>query len=156
MTIPRSVAGRIGHLQRRRRLTVYVTSIGVWLTGAVWLLFHYFIKQVDQFGFANAHPGEKWTLMAHAAFAFFAMWLFGVLWPAHVKKSWNAKIRRWSGGTLFGVTAWLSISGLALYYIGSDFWRTWTSLGHWIIGLAGAIAFAVHLLTRTPRHDRHT
>jgi hypothetical protein len=149
------IKGRVGHLTKRRRYSVYFISIGVWLTGAVWLIFHYFIRQTDQFGFENSHPGEKWALIGHAAFAFYAMWLFGVLWPAHVKRSWNAVVRRGSGGTLFGVTAWLSLTGLALYYIGSDFWRELTSWGHWLVGLAGLVVFLIHLLTRTPRSHRH-
>ena len=143
--------GRVGHLTKRRRYNVYVTSLGVFLTGVVWLIFKYFIKQVDQFGFENAHPGQKWALIAHAAFGFYSLWLFGVLWPAHVKRSWNSHIRRGSGGTLFGVTAWLGLTGLALYYIGSDFWREATSLSHWIIGLGALVVFIIHLLTRTPR-----
>jgi hypothetical protein len=154
MTTAKVLRGRIGHLPKRRRWTVYITSVGVWLTGAVWLIFHYFIKKVDQFGFENVHPAEKWWLIAHASFAFAAMWLFGVLWPGHVKKSWNAHIRRWSGGTLFGVTLWLSLTGFALYYIGSDAWRSWTSLSHWIAGLAALAAFLWHLITRTPRGGR--
>lgn len=147
----KSARGRIGHLPRRRRLTIYVVSIGVWITGAVWLLFHYFVREVDKFGFENAHPAEKWWLIGHAAFALMAVWLFGVLWPGHVKKSWHQKIRRGTGGALFGVTAWLTLTGLALYYIGSDAWRSWTSILHWTVGLAGLGVFAFHLLTRTPR-----
>jgi hypothetical protein len=154
MTV-RSTKGRIGHLQRPRRLTVYAVSIGVWVTGAIWLLFHYFVKQVDKFGFENAHPAEKWWLIGHAAFAFMSIWLFGVLWPAHVKKSWTAHIRRGSGGTLFGITTWLALTGLALYYIGSDTWRSWTSILHWAPGLGAVAIFAWHLLTRTPRSDKH-
>ena len=74
--------------------------------------------------------------------------MFGVLWPGHVKAGWRMKSRRLSGGTLFGVVAWLTLTGLALYYIGSTQWRSWTSIAHWAVGLAAAAAFLLHLPTR--------
>ena len=149
-------AGRVGHLPTRRKVSIYVTSAGVWLTGCVWLVFHYFIKVEDQYGFDTPHPGEHYSLIAHALFAFVAIWFFGVLWPGHVKKSWKAHIRRWSGGFLFGFTTWLTLTGFLLYYVGSDFWRSTTSLAHWIAGIAGLIPFVWHLVTRrATRHKAH-
>jgi hypothetical protein len=139
---------RLGALSRTRRRTLYGISVGVWVTGAVWLVYHYFIRSVDQFGFENAHPHQQWWLIAHAAFGCWALWMFGVLWPGHVKAGWRMKSRRLSGGTLFGVVAWLTLTGLALYYIGSTQWRSWTSIAHWAVGLAAAAAFLLHLPTR--------
>ena len=46
-------AGRVGHLPARRKVSIYVTSAGVWLTGCIWLVFHYFIKVEDDFGFGD-------------------------------------------------------------------------------------------------------
>jgi hypothetical protein len=61
-----------------------------------------------------------------------------------VVRGWKAGMRKPSGGTLFGVLVWLTISGCALYYLGSDEWRSWTSLAHWIPGLAASVVFVVH------------
>jgi hypothetical protein len=146
--IVKKTSARVGALPTRRRITLYIVSAGVWLTGAVWLLYHYFIRTVDNFGFENPDPNQRWWLIAHAVFSLAAVWLFGVLWPNHVKKSWNQNVRRWSGGSLFGVILWLSVTGLALYYIGSDDWRAWTSFAHWVPGLAALLLFLYHLLTR--------
>lgn len=149
--IAKKNTARVGALPLRRRLTTYGISIGVWVTGAVWLIYHYFIRAVDSFGFENPDPNQRWWLIAHAVFSFAAVWMFGVLWPNHVKKSWKQKIRRGSGGTLFGVTLWLTLTGIALYYIGSDAWRSWTSILHWAVGLAALGVFVYHLVTRNSR-----
>ena len=45
---------------------------------------------------------------------------------------------------MFGVTAWLALTGVALYYIGSDAWRDWVSILHWAVGLAALVAFLLH------------
>ena len=146
-----SARGRVGHMSSARRWVLYGTSLAVWLTGAVWLIFRYFIQATDSFGFASPHPAQKWWLIGHAVTSFYGLWWFGLLWPNHVKKSWKAHIRRWTGGVIFGCTAWLALSGCALYYIGNEEVRSWFSLSHWVVGLAALVAFVVHLRTRTPR-----
>jgi hypothetical protein len=147
----RHARGRVGHMSRGRRFRLYTVSIASWCTGVVWLLFHYFVKTVDRFGFEAPHPAEKWLLISHALVSFYALWWFGLLWPNHIKSSWKLHIRRGTGGLLFGCMAWLCVSGCALYYIGSDFWRSWTSILHWAVGVGALFAFVLHLLTRTAR-----
>jgi hypothetical protein len=101
-----------------------------------------------RYGFQSVHPGEKWSLIGHAAASFYALWMFGVLWPNHIKMGWRMRGRRPTGGTLFGVLCWLILSGFGLYYLGSDHWRSWTSLLHWAVGLAALPVFLFHMLTR--------
>jgi len=132
-------------------MTVYAMAAGVWVSGAVWLIFHYFVETTDGFGFSAPHPLEKWWLILHSLFAVGAIWVFGVLWPNHIKKGWTLAARRATGGSMFIMIVWLMGSGVALYYIGSDSWRSWTSLSHWIIGLSALGVFIVHLLTRKRR-----
>ncbi len=144
---------RVGILPPGRKTGIYVISGGVWLTGGFWLVYHYFITQPDAFGFVGPHPLEKWWLIAHAVFAVWAVWMFGLLWPSHIKLGWTTRTRWISGGSLFLVVAWLTITGLLLYYIGSERWRSWTSLAHWIPGLAGLIAFVLHLSFRWFRRE---
>ena len=141
----------VGVLPTRRRLTLYGIAIGVWLTGAVWLIYYYFVRSVDQFGLENIHPHQQWWLIAHAGFSLAAVWMFGVLWPGHIKRGWRMRVRRPTGGSLFGVIAWLTLTGLALYYIGKPELRSWVSLLHWVVGLAGLAVFVLHLLTRRMR-----
>ncbi|MEZ5475509.1 MAG: hypothetical protein R3E72_10950 [Steroidobacteraceae bacterium] len=142
-------SARVGVLPKSRRRTLYVISMGTWVTGAVWLIYHYFVTSVDQFGFENVHPYQHGWLVAHGVFAVAAAWMFGVLWPNHVLRGWKAKVRRTSGGWLFGVVTWLMLTGVALYYIGSTEWRAWTSLAHWIVGLATLLPFLIHWYTRS-------
>ena len=137
-------SARVGALPRRRRLTVYALSIAVWLTGAVWLYFKYFVRVTDEFGFDNEHPQQGWWMIAHAFASFGFIWIFGVLWPVHVKSGWKKKLRRPTGGTLWGITVWLTLSGCALYYIGNDAARSWVSILHWALGLGALVVFLLH------------
>jgi hypothetical protein len=148
---PKRPPTRVGALPTRRRLNIYGIAIGVWVTGAVWLVYHYFVRTIDNFGFENVHPHQQWWLIAHAVFSFAAVWMFGVLWPNHIKKGWKLNTQRLTGGSLFGVITWLTLTGLALYYIGDDALRSWTSILHWGVGLAGLAVFLIHLRTGPSR-----
>jgi hypothetical protein len=141
-------------LSIRRRYGIYAVALAVWITGVGWLVFHYFLKQVDEFGFDAAHPAEKWWLIGHAVVAFYALWWFGLLWTSHVLNAWKARVRRGSGGALFACTAWLALTGCALYYIGSELWRACVSILHWAVGIAAVAAFIYHLQARTARAGR--
>jgi hypothetical protein len=134
---------------RRRRYVIYGAGLGLWLTGAVWLIFHYFVIREGKFGEPLTNPEEEWLIFADAAFSFAAVWLFGLLWDIHVVRAWKTRWRRRSGGTLFGVVAWLTVSGLLLYHVVADTPRYWLSLLHWTIGLATLAVFLVHLLSKS-------
>jgi hypothetical protein len=130
---------------RAHRIGIYVTGGGLWLSGGLWLLFHYFIQ--GQGAFAPApHPLEQWPLRLHGAFAFAAIWVFGLLWGLHVAPGWTGTKRRRSGGVLVGLFSWLTLSGCLLYYVGSDRLRGLTSLLHWSLGLLIPALFLVHRL----------
>jgi hypothetical protein len=135
-------------LPRLRRYTLYGVCMGVWLTGAVWLIYHYFLRTQGRFGLVN-NPLEVWWLRLHAAFSFWAIWMFGLLWGIHIVRGWNANWRRWSGGTVVGFAAVLILTGYGLYYITGESWRSWTSLTHWILGLAALAVFFVHWLSKS-------
>ncbi len=111
------------------RRALYAIGAGVWVSGAIWLLVH-----------------EPWWLRVHGAFAFASVWMFGLLWGAHVTKKWPASRRRWSGGVLTGILAWLTLSGYLLYYTGNETARSIVSVLHWTIGLACPIPFVWHRL----------
>jgi len=141
-------------LTRLRQGLVYAAGLGLWLSGAAWLLLHYFAVRQTEFGPAP-HPFEHWSLAAHALFAFAAIWVFGMLWSAHVTGAWRTGRRRASGIATFAVMAVLIASGFLLYYVADDEARAAISLAHWIIGLALPIAFLWHRFfsygTRFPR-----
>ena len=122
-------------------------SGGVWLSGLVWLLFHYGLRRKTDFGYTS-HPLEHWSLALHGLFGFAALWMFGLLWGVHIKAGWRRRDRRWSGGVLFGAVAWLAGSGLGLYYLENQDVLTWLAVAHWAVGVSAAGAFLLHWLSR--------
>jgi hypothetical protein len=127
---------------------LYAVGVGVWLSGALWLLFHYFFAQEGDFG-PRIHPMEPLFLKLHGAFSVAAIWMFGLLWGVHVTRAWPFSRRRWSGSVMTGLMLWLTLSGYLLYYIGSyyigsDTARSIVSVLHWLIGLGCPAAFLWH------------
>lgn len=136
-----------GTLGLRRRWALHLVGVGVWLTGAVWLLLHYVFVRQGEFG-PTTNPLEPWCIKLHGAFAFAAVWLFGLLWGVHIARLWPHKRRRWSGGILTGVFLLLIATGYLLYYVGDDRGRALISAVHWIVGLAVPAAFLWHRFKR--------
>ncbi len=129
----------------RRRL-VYLLAFGVWASGGLWLIYHYFMTTPDDFGFEAPHRLEKWWLILHAALAVWSTWMFGNLWINHIKLGWRVKARWISGGCLFLMVAWLIVSGFLLYYVGDPALRGLVSKTHWIPGLTALALFVAHLI----------
>lgn len=136
---PRATA----RLTKARRLGLYAVGLGLWLSGGLWLLFHYFFQRSGPLG-PGPHPLESWWLTLHGAFAFAGVWAFGWLWSAHVTRGWATGRKRPSGGLLVATVAWLTLSGYLLYYVGREQVRAITAILHWSSGLACLIPFAVH------------
>ena len=148
MSAESPVRGKSLRLKRPYLWTLYAVCGGVWLSGALWLIFHYFLRSRGQFGF-RTHPLEPWWLALHGAFAAASAFMFGLLWVPHILAGWHMRWRRRSGGTLAGVTIWLILSGYALYYIGSKDLLTWAQILHWSIGLAALALFFIHWLSKS-------
>lgn len=140
-------------LGRSRRWQLYIIGIGIWLSGGLWLLYHYFLVQQGDFGPVE-NPLTPWWLRLHGAFAFASIWIFGLLWGTHITVAWPRKNRRWSGGIFAGVFAVLIVTGYLLYYIGSDTVRPVISIVHWGIGLGSPAFFVLHRL-RLRRRQRN-
>jgi len=139
------IVKKTGSLGRPRRWALYIVGAGVWLSGGLWLLFHYFLVKQGEFG-PSTNPLEPWWLKIHGAFAFAAVWMFGLLWGIHITKAWPNRRRRWSGGMLTGVFALLIVSGYLLYYVGDEKGRAVVSLLHWTVGLSCPLFFLWHRL----------
>ncbi len=138
---------------RTRRYTIYFVSIGVFFTGVLWLIYHYFLRTPGPFGFQN-NPLEIWWLQLHGGFSFASLWIFGLLWSIHILRGWNMRWRRWSGGALVAATVLLIITGWGLYYFDSREVREITSFIHWVIGLFAFALFFLHWLSKSAAHAR--
>lgn len=132
-------------LSARHRRLVYVTFAAVWLTGALWLVFHYFLRYQGEFG-AEPHPLEAWWLRLHGAGAFVALWLGGVVWAVHVRHGLSRPKRRRSGIVLIAMFVVLAASGYLLYYVSEDALRDAVRLLHWLVGLSLVVPFLIHSL----------
>lgn len=135
-------------MRSQQRNGVLSVAALVTITGLSWLYAAYLLSAEDEFGFQLPHPLQHWSLVAHGVTSFAALWGFGMLWSQHVLTGWRARRKRITGGVLFGCVAWLAISGCALYYLGSEQWRSWTSLAHWTVGLVAVSMFIAHYLAR--------
>jgi hypothetical protein len=130
----------------KHRSWVYASSVLLFLSGAVWLLFHNFVRVRGEFGVV-AHPLEIWWLRLHGASAMLSLAVLGSLLPIHVRHHWNGEKNRLAG-TLMGAIALLLIgSGYALYYFGSEATRPWISALHWLLGIAALPILIWHVVS---------
>ncbi len=135
------------HLPRRTRVWINGIGLGVWVTGAGWLLAHYFFEMPNSLGLPSNSSEVLW-LKVHGAFAFLSLWTGGMLWGVHVLKAWRLRRHRWSGGVLFTALLALIITGYFLYYVAGDEAREIISKTHWILGLAFPVLYLIHRITK--------
>jgi hypothetical protein len=131
-------------LPRWARWWVYATSAGLLATGALWLLFHHFVRREGAFG-PEAHPLEHTWLTLHGAAAFLALWALGLIWMGHVRRGWSGPRNRKNGRTLTVMVVALTLSGWGLYYLGDADWRENLALAHWILGLVAGAWLPLHI-----------
>ena len=132
---------------RRRELLVHGVLAGLWLSGALWLVLHYFLRRAGEFG-VLPHPLEPWVLKLHGAFAFATLGIGGLLWAVHIVPMWLRGHRRPSGIAITALFALLALSGYLLYYTGDEDLRAGIALLHWLAGLVALLPMLVHVLRR--------
>lgn len=120
------------------RRWVYLAAGASLLTGALWLLFHHFVRRQGEFG-AEAHPLEHVWLTLHGGAAIAMAWVLGLVWLAHVRRGWQRRRNHGSGITLLAQLVVLAMTGWGLYYLGDEVWRDEIALCHWLLGLAGGV-----------------
>jgi hypothetical protein len=129
---------------RHKRLA-YATFALLWVSGALWLLFHYFLGVEGDFG-PEPHALEKWWLRLHGLAGMLALVALGSLLTNHVRLAWQRNKNRTSGLPMLALTVWLAVTGYALYYFASDANAAWLPLLHWIAGLALPLALTAHVV----------
>ncbi|NML95762.1 hypothetical protein [Novosphingobium olei] len=120
-----------------------LSCAGLWLTGAGWLLLHYFGQAQGEYG-PEMNPAEPWMMTLHGFVLIPALLGLGGLFVAHIPKGWSHKGQRVAGLALSGVLTVLIGSGYLLYYAGEEGVRTYASLSHWLVGLAMPAIFTWH------------
>jgi hypothetical protein len=134
----------------RWQILLLTTSGGVlWLSGAAWLLLHYYGQMQGEFG-VETNPLEPWFLRLHGLVLIPALLGFGGLFVVHIPKGWKDVRQRNIGIGLTALVGLLILTGYLLYYVGDDDLRAWTSRAHWIVGLALPIIFIWHYLGHKP------
>ena len=131
-------------LSTGHRLWIYWTGSGLFASGVLWLLFHYFVHAHGQFG-ETAHPLEIWWLRLHGACAMLMLLVLGSLLPVHVRRGWHLRKNLLAGWTLGLLACALIVSGYALYYVAGEATRPWLSACHWVFGLATPLVLTWHV-----------
>jgi hypothetical protein len=131
-------------LSTGHRKWIYWSGAALFATGALWLLFHYFLHRHGEFGEA-AHPLEIWWLRLHGACAMLVLLVLGSLLPIHVRRGWHQRKNLWAGGIVSAVALLLIASGYALYYYGGEEARPWISAFHWVLGLGTPVLLVWHI-----------
>ncbi len=131
-------------LGARHKRALYAIFLALWGSGALWLLFHYFLRVAGEFGDA-AHPLEAWWLRLHGLAGFAALVAVGSVLPVHARRAWQLGRNRRTGLAMKAWLLWLAATGYGLYYFASEANEAWLPLAHWVAGLALPLAGLLHV-----------
>lgn len=134
----------IVRLSRRHKTWLSLALGGLWISGMLWLLFHYFFQVEGEFG-QMPHMLEKWWLRLHGLATVLSLMVLGTLLPIHMKLAWRRNKNRRQGLLLGAVFAWLLATGYALWYFASESNQNWLPLLHWIVGMAIPLLLLAHV-----------
>ncbi len=138
---------RSARLARWQTLLITISGSVLWLSGAAWLLLHYFGQVQGEFG-VETNALEPWFLRLHGLALIPALLGFGTLFVVHIPKGWKDVSQRIAGVALTSFFAVLILTGYMLYYVGDDGLRSWTSFIHWVLGLGVPGIFIWHYMGR--------
>jgi hypothetical protein len=143
-------------LSRRHKIALYATLAALFASGAAWAWMHHLAHAENEFG---SSPAETWTLAVHGLVAAGSLLFIGALLPLHIKFAWRAQRNRGNGILTIFVVCLLIITGYALYYIGNERLRSWTSWTHLVAGLTFPAFLIIHIwrggATRNVKRSRH-
>lgn len=148
----RTIDNRLGP-QHRLWLTISLALL--FLSGVLWLIFHYFFALKTEFG-EGPHPLQQWWLKLHGLAAMATLIIFGSLLLGHIRRAWQHRQNRISGGSMVVMMIWLTLTGYALYYFASEESRPIISATHWLIGIAALPWLLLHIVSgRRSRNKTH-
>ncbi len=132
-------------LAQRHKRWVYWSVAMLFASGALWLLFHYFVRVHGEFG-ETPHPLEVWWLRLHGAAAMLVLIVVGSLLPVHIRVGWHQRRNLAAGVPLLALALLLALTGYALYYFGGEESRGWISVIHWAAGLVAGGVLVWHVI----------
>lgn len=130
---------RLGHVHE---LWVYATGALLALSGLGWLVCHYLLRAPGP----APHPLEPWWMRLHGLAVLLFLAALGSVLPVHVRYGWRHRMNRGSGVPVLAAAGLLTLTGYGLYYLVDDDLRDWTSLVHWLVGLAAIVLLILHSL----------
>jgi len=139
----RTIDNRLGPLHRRWLAICFAI---LFMSGLLWLGFHYLVTVKTDFG-EGPHPLQQWWLKLHGLAAMATLVIVGSLLPGHVRKAWQHHQNRLSGGTMVAWATTLTLTGYALYYFGSEMSRPIISATHWVMGIAALPLLIAHIIS---------
>jgi len=128
-------------LPRWLRWTVYLTTVALFASGAVWLVVHYSRSGAEDL----PHPAESWLLRVHGLAMMVGLFVYGSLLRAHMVNAWQMQRNRSTGVLVAAVLAVLTLTGYLLYYASGESARPVISAAHWVIGLAIGVLLPLHI-----------
>ena len=128
------------------QFSVYGATAALVVTGALWLVFHYFLAAEGDFG-PQPHPMEHWMLRLHGAAAMIGLIIYGSLLPIHVRRAWTLRRNIALGVTVIVAMLLLTLTGYLLYYAGGEESRAVISITHWLAGLLVPALLTWHVLS---------
>ncbi|HTL67056.1 MAG TPA: hypothetical protein VL200_05295 [Lacunisphaera sp.] len=128
----------------RLRAWTYATLGALFVTGVAWWSLELWGRVETEFGPA-AHPAGPWLLRFHGAAAMIFLVLIGWLLPSHVRRGWQARRNRRSGGGLLASLGALTLTGWLLYYAGSEPLRAVATTVHRWLGLILPLLVVLHV-----------
>lgn len=143
---------RLGSKQRR---WAYASMAMLWLSGVLWLVFHYFLQVQGKFG-PRPHLLEMWWLRLHGLAMILVLLTLGSLLIHHMQRAWQLGKNRIPGAMLTIAFIWLATTGYALLYFSSDGNQAWLPLLHWLPGLILPVVLVLHIRAGRNRLRRPT
>ena len=116
-----------------RRL-LYATLAALFASGVAWWMF------------GEGDAARPYLIAAHGLAAMIALLALGAIAVLHVRESWKRRRNRWSGLVVATGLGVLVVTAFGLYYIGSDWLRSYTSLVHLVVGVAMPLLILAHVV----------
>jgi hypothetical protein len=123
---------------------VYAVLAWLTVTGAIWLIGHYFMRVPGEFG-ESVHPLEPWAMKLHGAGAMLALFFVGSLLNSHIRRAIKARRNLVSGWSMVAILLLLTVSGYGLYYLADEETRPIWSIFHWVVGLVLPLTVITHI-----------